>query len=96
MVERLPIWLTGYIASEPNLDAEGKPLFYANVSGRAGLSGSPVIARVSGVIQDSKGNIILNGTTRTKFLGIYSGRANEHTEVCRIWKVTTIQNLGLK
>lgn len=95
-VEKLPIWLTGYIASEPYIDAEGKPLFYANVSGSKGLSGSPVVARVSGAYQDSKKNLFFNGSQRTKFMGIYSGRADDKTEVCRVWKPTVIQRLDLK
>ena len=93
---RFPIWLTGFIASEPYIDAEGKPLFYANVSGREGLSGAPVVARVSGAYQDSKGDLFLNGSQRTKFLGVYSGRAYDKTEVCRVWKSNALQELDLE
>lgn len=94
--EGLPIWLTGYIASEPCIDAENKPLFYANVSGRPGLSGSPVVARTAGPYQDSKGNFIWNGIQKTKFMGIYSGRAHDKTEVCRVWKSSVLKDLELK
>jgi hypothetical protein len=43
-VNRLPVWKTGHIASEPEQDFDGQPRFLIDVTGRPGMSGSPVIA----------------------------------------------------
>ncbi len=89
----LPVWLTGYMASEPCINVEDKPLFYANVSGCEGLSGAPVIARAIGSYYDSQGNLHIN-KVQTKFIGIYSGRANDKTNVCRVWKADVVDELN--
>lgn len=43
-VNRLPVWKTGHIASEPEEDFDGEPRFLIDITGRQGMSGSPVIA----------------------------------------------------
>ena len=40
---RLPLWKTGHIASEPEQDFDGQPRFLVDITGRKGMSGSPVI-----------------------------------------------------
>ncbi len=40
----LPVWKTGHIASEPEVDFEGEPRFLIDITGRPGMSGAPVIA----------------------------------------------------
>lgn len=82
----LPIWVTGFIASEPSIDIDDIPLFYVNVSGRSGLSGAPVILRLSGGYGTSDGKFILGGGYQTKFMGIYSGRICDGSDVGRVWK----------
>lgn len=88
-----PIWSTGYMATEFCINVENKPLFYANVSGRKGLSGSPVVARAIGSCMTTQGGLDIFPGIRTKFMGIYSGRAKEGTDVCRVWKAEVIQEL---
>ncbi len=90
----LPVWLTGSVASEFCVNVENKPLFYANVSGREGLSGSPVVTRAVGSCFTQKENLNLFTGIRTKFLGIYSGRAHDKTEICRVWKAEVIDELN--
>jgi hypothetical protein len=46
---RTPIWKRGSIATEPNLDHNDLPLMLVDTLANQGLSGSPVIARSSGV-----------------------------------------------
>jgi hypothetical protein len=91
---KLPIWLTGYVATEPFVDIDGKPLLYANVTGCQGLSGAPVVMRTSGNYINGKGEHIWSTDLLTKFLGIYSGRAHEDSNVCRVWKATVIDELN--
>lgn len=82
----LPIWVTGFIASEPYVDIDEMPLFYVNASGRSGLSGSPVVLRPSGGYHTTEGHFILSGGYQTKFMGIYSGRICNDSDICRVWK----------
>ena len=41
----LPIWKTGHVASDLDIDYDGKPRFIIDATTKAGMSGSPVIAR---------------------------------------------------
>ncbi len=101
----LPIWITGFVASEPNENIQGRPLMYINAAGFKGLSGSPVVVRVLGGSYFSKGgtlNIENDGKGyATKFLGIYSGRVHTASKngerddlvICRVWKTEVIQQI---
>jgi hypothetical protein len=62
----LPIWKTGHIASEPDVDFEGKPVFLADISAFPGMSGSPLLAVVNGI------SSIQSGQMPVKLLGIFS------------------------
>ena len=42
-VNRMPVWKTGHIASEPDQDFDGEPRFLIDITGRPGMSGSPVV-----------------------------------------------------
>ena len=42
---KFPIWITGQVASEPDIDIGGMPYFYIESSAQSGNSGSPVVAR---------------------------------------------------
>lgn len=89
----LPIWVTGFIASEPFIDIDSLPLFFVNASGRSGLSGSPVILRLSSGFGTSDGKFIFGGGYTTKFMGIYSGRVCEGSDVCRVWKPAALEQI---
>jgi hypothetical protein len=90
---KFPIWVTGYMATEYTINIKNKPMFYVNASGREGLSGSPVILRTNGPYLDSKGNRIFTNELITKFLGIYSGRAHENSDVCRVFRAEILNEL---
>ena len=83
---RFPIWKTGHIASEPEIDVEGRPLFLIDATTRGGMSGSPVFARQVGSRMDRAGNLIVQPGMFTRFLGIYAGRIGTNVEVGRVWK----------
>lgn len=88
------IWATGFLASEPNVDYDELPIQLIDCRTRPGQSGSPVIAyRIGGGIPTSDGNLtIFNGPVE-RFLGIYSGRINNESDIGMFWKASAIDEL---
>lgn len=89
---KLPIWKTGHIASDIDIDWDGKPAFLIDATTKGGMSGSPVIAKRVCIYQTSRGNNIGNAV---KFLGVYSGREISDTgiEVGFVWKPKAISDI---
>ncbi len=89
------IWATGFIASEPNIDYTELPLFLIDCRGRKGQSGSPVIAHYNGATfgTNNTGAITMTDGPNTQFLGIYSGRVNEESDLGFVWKASAIKEL---
>jgi hypothetical protein len=54
----LPIWKTGSVASEPEVNFGGKPLFLVDVSAFPGMSGSPVFAISYGIMKRKKATLL--------------------------------------
>lgn len=91
---RFPIWKTGHIASEPELDYNNEPLFLIDATTRGGMSGSPVVLRLSGGYKmKSGGSIIGSSGTATLFLGVYSGRISDDAEIGRVWRPYLIEEI---
>ena len=95
---KLPIWKTGYIASEPELDYNGEPCFLIDATTKGGMSGSPVIVSLfSGYRNKSKGSWIIG--QGTLFLGVYSGRKLRKSEewpleeIGVVWKARVINEI---
>jgi len=88
----LPIWKTGHIASDIDIDWRGKPAFLIDATTKSGMSGSPVIARRISIYQTSTGNKIGNAV---RFLGVYSGReiGASGIEVGFVWKPKVISEI---
>ncbi len=83
-----------FIASEPDINYENLPVFLIDCRSRKGQSGSALIAhRNDGTYSDSRGNQILAGSVATKFLGIYSGRINDESDLGMVWKSSAIVEL---
>lgn len=90
---RFPIWKTGHIASEPDLDYNGEPLFLIDATTRGGMSGAPVVLRqVGGYMTKSGDQKIVPGVS-TRFLGIYSGRMPGDSELGRVWRPRLIKEI---
>ena len=66
----LPVWKTGSVASEPDVDFEGKPLFLVDISAFPGMSGSPAFAIAYGAYETLEGPTTVGHVQ--KFLGIYA------------------------
>lgn len=89
-----PIWKTGHIASDPDVDYESnRPAFLIDATTRKGMSGSPVIVRINGGYTSRDGAYILSGGLRTKFAGIYAGRIHNESEVGRVWRPFVIDEI---
>lgn len=89
----LPIWKTGHIASDPDVDYGGNPVFLVDATTRSGMSGSPVYRREYGAVRKEGGGMELGTGSSTQFLGIYSGRIRDNSEVGRVWKPKAIREL---
>ena len=89
---KLPIWKTGHIASDIDIDWGGKPAFLIDGTTKSGMSGSPVIAKRVSIYQTSQGNKIGNAV---RFLGIYSGREIDTggVEIGFVWKPRVISEI---
>jgi len=89
-----PIWKTGHIASDPDLDYNSEPLFLIDATTRGGMSGSPVVLRLTGGYKTRSGGTIMGSSNlRTRFLGIYSGRLPGDSEIGRVWRPRLIREI---
>ena len=89
-----PIWKTGHIASDPDMDFEvGKPAFLIDATTKSGMSGSPVVLRLNGGYTTKEGSQIIGGGMNTKFMGVYSGRIHKDSDIGRVWKPYLINEI---
>jgi hypothetical protein len=86
----LPIWKTGTIASDPEIDYDKSPQILVDCTGRPGMSGSPVYARRNGMYQSENGNMMMVGGNTDRFVGIYAGSIDQASEIGRVWKASAI------
>jgi hypothetical protein len=82
----LPIWIQGWVASELDVDIYELPLFLIDARTREGQSGSPVIAYSPGGSHVLENMVTVGGGPMERFLGVYSGRLNEESDIGRVWK----------
>jgi len=90
---KFPIWKTGHIASEPALDHDGQPLFLIDATTRAGMSGSPVVLRLSSGYKTKDGDARVSSSYTTLFLGVYSGRLAGDSEIGCVWRPALITEI---
>ncbi|WP_444926757.1 trypsin-like serine peptidase [Microbulbifer sp. TRSA002] len=93
---KLPVWATGFLAQELSLISKEEPVFLVDCRTRQGQSGSPVIAfRTTGFrsIKDNRLSTSLSPKIVWEFLGIYSGRVNEKSDLGRVWHVSALEEL---
>jgi len=93
---KLPIWATGFLAQDLTLIDSDRPSFLIDCRSRQGQSGSPVIAfRASGARKHKNGRVsaTLSPTPVWEFLGIYSGRVNQESDLGVVWHVSALGEL---
>jgi len=94
--ESWPIWKTGHIASDPDIDFEpGRPAFLIDATTRVGMSGAPVVLRLDSYQQKSGGHVLAGGVT-TRFMGVYAGRIHDESEIGRVWRPFVLSELFLR
>jgi hypothetical protein len=81
---KYPIWKTGTIATDFEINWEDKPMFLIDATTRKGMSGSPVVMKKDGFCHFDD-NTMKTGKF-TKFMGVYSGRIDDDIELGRVWK----------
>lgn len=87
-------WVQGFVASECEIDFGGLPRFLVDSRTRPGQSGSPVIFyTTSGNFRDIHGNTFLAGGTIEEFVGVYSGRINEESDLGFVWKASVVREI---
>ncbi|MFB3884103.1 MAG: serine protease [Thermodesulfobacteriota bacterium] len=92
----LPIWKTGHIASDFGWYYQDKPAFLIDATTRPGMSGAPVFLRVFGGYVTSSGQYVIaqqSGGVSTRFLGIYSGRVHNESEIGTVWYPDVISRI---
>lgn len=90
----LAVWATGFVASEPDIDFQGLPVFLIDCRSRQGQSGSAVIAYGNGgmfAMEDGSTAVMAGEVIR--LLGIYSGRINEQSDLGIVWKTSALREL---
>jgi hypothetical protein len=84
------IWTQGTIASEWDVDFNELPCFLIDARTRQGQSGSPVlIYNATGMSALAQGGLALGGV-RSEFLGVYSGRINEQSDLGIVWRKSAL------
>jgi hypothetical protein len=90
----LAIWATGFVASEPDVDFDNLPTFLIDCRSRPGQSGSAVIAyRSGGMVAMEDGSAAAFSGPVTRFLGIYSGRINDQSDLGIVWKARAVREI---
>lgn len=92
---QLPIWKTGHIASDPEKDYDGKPVFLIDATVRAGMSGSPVIGRRKEIVGDNHQSYFTIENSDT-FLGVFSGgisKRHSDIDIGMVWKPKVIEEI---
>jgi len=90
----LAVWATGFVASELDVNFQGQPKFLVDCRTRPGQSGSAVIAhRNGGAVAMADGNTGIFGGPITKFLGVYSGRVSDQSDLGIVWKVECVEQI---
>lgn len=89
-----PIWVQGWIASEPSARYDDLPCFLIDSRTRPGLSGAPVIFySFGGAIQMSDGATAISAVPIQSLLGVYSGRIHEDADIGVVWRREVITEL---
>ncbi|HRK79898.1 MAG TPA: trypsin-like peptidase domain-containing protein [Saprospiraceae bacterium] len=88
---RFPIWKTGQLSSDFDLNFDDLPIFLIDASTRSGMSGSPVILRQVGAIYTKQ--VVGMGGYVQEFLGIYSGRIGNDSDIGIVWKIECLKEI---
>ncbi len=92
-----PVWKRGSIASEPDLTRLGRGYMLVDTASRPGMSGAPVIRRSWGTHFLEGDAIAMDAGSRTKFIGVYSGRLYTkdpaNAQLGMVWPLADINDI---
>jgi hypothetical protein len=90
----LGIWVQGTVATEPSLDFNDLPCFLIDSRTRPGQSGSPVIGyHAGGAVPMQDGSTAIFGGPVERFLGVYSGRISDQSDLGFVWKASAVREI---
>lgn len=89
----LGIWVQGTVASEPDIDYNDLPCLLVDSRTRSGQSGSPVIAYRTSGYQTAEATMVMAGGVAEQFIGVYSGRINEQSDLGFVWKASALVDI---
>ncbi|WP_299655208.1 serine protease [uncultured Tateyamaria sp.] len=101
-VEKTPIWKRATVASEPEIDVDGLPKMLVDTATYRGMSGAPVIRRVSN--GPTKGGDWVHTMEKVELLGVYSGRLTfgtdkrlsaQESQLGVVWKTRALRDIAL-
>lgn len=91
----LPLWKSGYVASEPTFPANDESCFWIDAATRPGMSGSPVFKRSRQTTRPARptsiplSKLIVEDPGGLLFAGIYSGRIGKadllEAQLGKVW-----------
>lgn len=87
------IWVNGFIATEFSINYNNMPVFLVDSRTRPGQSGSPVLIYKEGTIPLEGGSFVMKPGPAERFLGIYSGRINEQSDLGIVWKIEVLEDI---
>jgi hypothetical protein len=88
------IWVQGTIATEPEIDFNDLPCFLIDSRTRSGQSGSPVLFySQGGMVPMADGGTSMFAGEVHKFMGVYSGRINEQSDLGLVWKARVVSEI---
>ena len=91
-----PIWLTGHLASEPDLSYRNLPILLVDCRTRPGCSGAPVIIYSKGSFNGQDGGTFVVDNDALLPLGIYTGRIRNDADIGMVWKWSAVCDLFSK
>lgn len=90
----LAIWAQAFVASEPEIDYGNRPIFLADGRMRPGQSGSPVLFAKNDLVLYRDGSRRLDNDMQTEFLGVYSGRIRDDSDLGLVWKRAAVRDVA--
>lgn len=87
----LPIWKSGFIASEPDFNQENKPIIWLDIASFGGMSGSPVYFISDRLIYKNGSSENMIGADKSFFMGVFSH--NKDINVGAIWKSSYLKKI---
>ncbi|WP_079050292.1 S1 family peptidase [Streptomyces sp. NRRL F-5122] len=87
------VWARGTIAWRPTWDWEGLPSFLLDCRARPGQSGSPVVFQADEFTSFRGADGTIKKGPAWEFVGVYSGRTHEHSDIGIVWKRAAVIEL---